>query len=152
MLNTYINDYCFISLNKYTNGKAIRTITSIGDGNVEFEIVPDTPIEYAPTKGKSRIVTARSFMRWVNTRKSLPRIIWANRLNLSGLYSTKPVKCTYDKESARWWSKDGDFDVKVLGVNCFDGYTTCASSQRHVEYWTRGVKDTLHRLRVWAGQ
>ena len=90
--------------------------------------------------------------------KKKPKIVWAAMVNLSGLYSKNPVKCKYvpdvyetEKGNDRWWSLDGDFDVRKLGEHKTDGHIAFVSENKQdVEKWLKGAKSVMSLLRNWA--
>jgi len=86
-------------------------------------------------------------------RRAKPKVVFANAINLQGLYSSTPVKCTIPRKYAdgKWWSADGEFDVVQLGTyQEMEGVTVYAAiEQSRVEAWTEGAKAVLallHRL------
>jgi hypothetical protein len=111
----------------------------------------------------------------VKKKTRMPSFLWANRINLSGLYSIHPVKIfapsKKDLASGHWdpgyWDRDGDFGVsgdKILihkGANCdcldmlnvdyYLGNITAFSKNRLVVLaWTKGVQDTMQMMRNWT--
>jgi hypothetical protein len=85
------------------------------------------------------------------TAKKKSKKLYANMLNLSGLYSNKPVMLTFDSESDRWWDKDGNFEATKVGTESACGYVKFTSeSRREVECWTNGVLASMERLVEWC--
>ncbi len=83
-------------------------------------------------------------------RKTAP-YIWFNAVNLNGLYSDAPIKCTWDKNLKGYWSKKHDIgptypDRDPPGIIEF-----VSKSKAEVTAWTRGVQATMTMLRLWAG-
>ncbi len=78
--------------------------------------------------------------------KKLPKTIWVARVNLVGLYSKKPVKCSmveteYCDNRATWWDESGDFDVNLLGEGALnhDCITFASANKKEVELWIAGA-------------
>lgn len=88
---------------------------------------------------------------------SVPRVLYANKVNLSGLYSPEPIKLLlhdeYDTEEdeAIWWDEDGDLEVTRVGLVAEYGYIIFSSDKlEEVRIWTSGVKSTMILLRQWS--
>lgn len=81
-----------------------------------------------------------------------PKIIYAALINLSGLYSKRPVRCTYDENTKKWWSDNGNFDVHIVGL---DGKGTnirfSSTSEKEVQTWINGAEAVLSMIGRWAG-
>jgi len=76
------------------------------------------------------------------------KIIYANAMNLTGLYSTKPVRCKWDAYTGLWWDSSGEFDVDKLGTDDRIGITTFASfDKKEVKFWTQGAMTVCERLK-----
>ena len=74
--------------------------------------------------------------------------VWANRLNLAGLYSPFPIKC-HIKESI--WIDEEELDVERLGLTVKGSTVTyAAESKENVEAWTLGVLATFKLLHKWT--
>ena len=71
-----------------------------------------------------------------------PKTIYASRFNLSGLYGSRPYKCTIEENGEFWVGDRGYFCVDKLGLKvCHAGYITYASvDKRDVEIWIAGVR------------
>ncbi len=84
--------------------------------------------------------------------KKIPKKIYGNGINLSGLYSKKPMLLTYNcilKDE--WWAKDGNFSVSGLGLIVEGGRITFASKKRKdVLCWIAGVLSTMTLLKRWS--
>ncbi len=90
---------------------------------------------------------------YVQTKLSgrFPRVVYGNAVNLAGLYSAVPLKCTYRKDLKVWFDKEGNFDVEKLGLVRQLGCITFASVRRKdVELWTSGVREAMLILRRWS--
>lgn len=79
--------------------------------------------------------------------------VYVAGLNLSGLWSTKPLKAHRDMGS--WWVASGplkdDAFVEKLGLHDRDGLITFAStSKRDVQLWIDGVLSSFKFLREWT--
>lgn len=86
--------------------------------------------------------------------RSQPEVVYANRVNLVGLYSPKPVKCTLTREFGEhtWWDREGEFDVHKIGTVADSGCITFASlDYEAVVAWTAGAKAVLQMLAQFAG-
>ena len=83
--------------------------------------------------------------------KKIPKIIYANRLNLSGLYKNTPVRLRWDAETSCWWSADGNFCIYKLG---YDEHGAChdfaSENKQEVEIWTKGILTTIKAIGQWA--
>ena len=79
-----------------------------------------------------------------------PKVVWANGINLVGLYSSKPVRCVWKEpgdSTGAWWDASGDFDVNRLGFEFGPMDVFASASKRDVEMWTAGALAILSRLR-----
>ena len=84
----------------------------------------------------------------------LPKVVWANRVNLQGLVYGKPVKCRLDRSygANRWWDSSGNFDVASLGTSFDEGMTTFASTnEKLVQKWTEGAQAVMALLQHISG-
>jgi hypothetical protein len=76
--------------------------------------------------------------------------IWANCINLSGLYSSLPVKC--HPKGRNWIDDDGEISVERLGLIVTDKNITYSSSRlEDVTTWTLGVLAALKLIHRWSG-
>lgn len=80
------------------------------------------------------------------------KVLWSNMINLSGLYSDKPVRCRDMKdrygEARGYWDRTGNFCTSedqigehVLNDGAVVQFTS--RSKEEVEFWTRGAKAAL---------
>ncbi len=84
-------------------------------------------------------------------KKTEKKILYANRVNLNGLYSSKPIELTYDSELKSWWSKDGWVGVDKIGLDKNKGYVVFSSfDENEVVCWTNGVRSWMSILREWC--
>lgn len=88
-------------------------------------------------------------------RKVKNQKIWANAVNLSGLWNKKPMLLKKHHNvyggTDSWWDKDGDFGVSFIGKDSRRGNITFSStSKKEVEAWTDGVRDTMTMLQNWS--
>jgi hypothetical protein len=86
-------------------------------------------------------------------RKEKPVVMWANRVNLAGLYSDKPVRVTRDTffSEAYYYDDAGQFSVYGAGTRVEEGNCTFASPSKEIaEAWTAGAKAVMRRLKEWA--
>jgi len=80
------------------------------------------------------------------------KVIWGNLVNLSGLYSDRPVRLKWDPEFGNWWSADGNMAFCKLGEHRERHVVMFASkSRRDVALWTKGVKAMAHRIGCLVG-
>jgi len=78
-------------------------------------------------------------------------VIYGCAVNLMGLYSNSPIKCSWSDKSDAWLDEDGIFSVAKLGLNTEQGRVTYASTQKKdVEIWILGVRATSFMLQNWA--
>lgn len=85
--------------------------------------------------------------------KKYPKIIYANRVNLAGLYSKVPLKLTRQKGHSFYSDSEGDFVLAVSQIGDFstDGQTTFSSPNlKEVELWTRGATAVMRQLFNWS--
>lgn len=82
--------------------------------------------------------------------------VYVAGLNLSGLWSTKPLKARrYIDDEGSWWVSHGplkdDAFAEKLGLHDRDGFITFAStSKREVQTWIDGVLSSFKILREWT--
>lgn len=80
-----------------------------------------------------------------------PEIVWANAINLSGLYSKEPIRCRLDDVLDNWWDRKGEFSVNVLGTHDTGGMIYFSSEVRNdVVFWTEGAKAVMKMLNEWS--
>jgi hypothetical protein len=76
------------------------------------------------------------------------KILYANSINLVGLYSETPIKLSL--------TKDGDYygDSGHYSIQPSTGNVTqfSSKSKREVEIWTRGALDAMNHMRKWCGE
>lgn len=81
--------------------------------------------------------------------KRRPRVVWAAKVNLSGLYSTKPIKCTWN--NGAWWDEEGNLGVNDLGLHVEDRIITYVSHlESDVAMWISGARSVLTMLNDWS--
>lgn len=78
---------------------------------------------------------------------------WAASINLSGLYSSYPIRVVFDRESEKWWDKEGNFDISGPGLinskSC--RYISFADpNKKIVQAWIDGVKSTMRILKEFS--
>lgn len=77
--------------------------------------------------------------------------LYANAVNLGGLYSSVPIPVYFNEELASYWAEDGDFEVKKIGTLVEDGIVTFASDRpSEAVAWTLGAKAVMKMLRKWS--
>jgi hypothetical protein len=82
----------------------------------------------------------------------MPKIIYANRVNLGGMWGKKPVRMKWDEDTESWWDSTGDFDARQLGLEDSGGCITFASeSKEEVEAWTQGALSVMKMVHNWSG-
>lgn len=75
------------------------------------------------------------------------KTLYANSVNLGGLYSPLPIAVTFDPETNAYWSNDGNFDIPKIGTTHFEGRVTFASDKMsEAVAWTIGAKAVMHIL------
>lgn len=91
-------------------------------------------------------------------KKELPKILWANSVNLAGLFSKSPIKCVFVEEyfdNPYWVNKKQDFSVETIGLwNRDNRYIVFSSiDKQEVENWMNGVKSAhsiIHNVVKWG--
>jgi hypothetical protein len=85
--------------------------------------------------------------------------VWANAVNLAGLYSSDPIKCVpYDsafgeaEDTDEYWGDDGEFCCpNKPGIYDKDRIIVFVAYERvDVEIWTNGVKAVMNMVSRWA--
>jgi len=77
--------------------------------------------------------------------------LYANAVNLAGLYASLPLQVNYDPETGTYWDRGGDFDVTKIGTTHERGRIVFASDKNsEAVAWTLGVKATMSMLREWS--
>jgi len=79
------------------------------------------------------------------------KTIYANAVNLSGLWSPWPIRLKWNGELESYWDDSGDFDVDELGEKDQGGIITFAStSVEEVKQWTNGAKAVMKLIKEWS--
>jgi hypothetical protein len=89
------------------------------------------------------------------------KVYYGNMINLSGLYSKKPIKCYVQSKyfdmltdkSIVYWDKDGNFNIDSgnLGIESKDGYIKFTSeNEDEVKIWTNGVLASMSMIKRWC--
>jgi len=87
----------------------------------------------------------------MSKRKTKPKIIYGNAVNLSGLYNKSPMRLKWNEELEGYWDSFGDFEVDNVGEVARDGFIAFASvSKQDVENWTRGALAVMKMLNSWS--
>lgn len=90
-------------------------------------------------------------MIWVKKSNSRPDVVYGTSVNLSGLYASDPIKCTWDPGLESWWDNDGEFDIEELGLVYERGYVKFgAVDEEEVVAFIKGVTATMHLLSLWS--
>ena len=77
-----------------------------------------------------------------------PESIWANSVNLMGLYSSFPIKCHINGEV---WVDNNELEVESLGLVVRRSKIVYAALQKEdVEIWTLGVLSAFKLLQKWS--
>jgi hypothetical protein len=77
---------------------------------------------------------------------------YGNAINLSGLWSKTPIKCTIGIDNEAW-DEEGNFNInpKKLGTEIRDGIIKFTSKDKNeVQIWTDGVLATMKMLNRWS--
>lgn len=79
--------------------------------------------------------------------------VWANRVNLGGLYSKTPLPVYWDSDLKSYWDSEGDLDVKgsvskftVIRHNCYC-VTVASPDKKDIEIWAQGAQHALFIVR-----
>jgi len=87
--------------------------------------------------------------------KTKRKPVYGASVNMAGLYHTKPIRCKWDDNLKTWWSADGNFDVKELGLSRSAGglcITFASRSRRQVQIWIDGIQSGMTLLNSWCSQ
>jgi hypothetical protein len=85
------------------------------------------------------------------SNKSKPRVIYANRVNLSGLFFSKPIKCVESDDGEWFYSQKYDLVIDEIGLTNTDGCITFSSENKsEVESWTNGARAVMDMLARWS--
>lgn len=77
--------------------------------------------------------------------------LYANAVNLSGLWSDTPVVVTRHDESGTYWDASGNLEVLRMGTTTQEGCITFASDKAtEVVMWTLGVKAAMKIINNWS--
>lgn len=83
--------------------------------------------------------------------KRRPRMIYGACINLSGLYSAKPLRCYFDKYAVTWYDTDANVAIDQLGLVVKQSVITYASTKESdVSAWIAGVRSAMTLLRQWS--
>lgn len=78
-------------------------------------------------------------------------VIYANRINLTGLFYHEPIECIYDEKGEFYYSNKFDFVIDQSGEVIRDGSIDFASKNRsEVGHWTKGALAALKMLQKWS--
>jgi hypothetical protein len=81
-----------------------------------------------------------------------PQVVYANMVNLAGLYSNKPMRCKYNEQLDSWWDRFGSLEVRQLGHYSKSEMIQFSSvSREEVLLWTEGARSVMKLLSRWAG-
>lgn len=86
----------------------------------------------------------------------LPKYVYIAGINLSGLWSKKPLKAKLYPDLNSWYSCEkgwgyNDVGAEKLGLHKRGGLTTFASvSKQEVQIWLDGATTVLSHLRDWS--
>ena len=70
-------------------------------------------------------------------------------MNLSGLYSDKPIECTKDEQG--WWDKAGDIEASKLGLDDNGVLIQFVTTNKHdAEMYLMGVKTALRQIKRYC--
>lgn len=85
-----------------------------------------------------------------------PKVLYSNMVNLSGLYSNKPVRCKPEKDSDDdyYWDSSGNFDCHLTWVEgtifLNRGVQFTSEDKEKVQIWTDGAKAVMKQLNDWS--
>ena len=81
-------------------------------------------------------------------KRTKPKVVWANAINLCGLWSDKPIRMSVYDWAYGWYNRKNDLDVHKLGVDDGrPGIITFASEKRSdVVLWTKGALAMAQRM------
>ena len=88
-------------------------------------------------------------------KKKYDGIVWLAMMNLSGLFSNRPIRCKPVSErypdGEGWYNERKDIDVDQLGESGSDGYVTFASRDKdEVQIWIDGAMAAMTMMTRWA--
>lgn len=118
----------------------------------EQEIAGSTPAIPTIQKGAN--------LRKRVTKNSKKKILWSNRLNLSGLYSDEPIKCfrtvcKFDRKKITYWEKAGNYETTFAELGEIDSHNGrsikfTSQNKKEVEMWTKGVKAAFRAMQRYC--
>lgn len=95
----------------------------------------------------------------MSKKENLPKVLWAARVNMAGLWSSKPIKVRLDEEmleqdfDAVWYDKEGDFGVDVVGLEKNEYSTTLSSTSKdEIKQFIAGAEAVLSVLRSFSAK
>lgn len=81
----------------------------------------------------------------------MTKTLYANMINLSGLYSMTPIEVYYQSETKLWWDKSGNFCVGMVGLDERGGITVFSDKDYGIaKAWTYGVISAMNHLNRWS--
>lgn len=85
-------------------------------------------------------------------------VLWANSMNLVGLYNDKPIRLTKEDSELMdysWWDEEGEYDCPGPGFHEDHNYQViqyASHDRQKVVAWTQGVLATMKMMRKWCGE
>ena len=79
--------------------------------------------------------------------------LWANSINLAGLYSKKPTQVFYNEDLEEYYDRGGNYSISGPGMITSEsgGVISFASeSKEEVEIWTLGAKTAMTMMAEWC--
>jgi len=88
----------------------------------------------------------------MTTKRAVKPVLWANGINLSGLWFDKPRRMVREEDMKSWWDRSGNFEVILPGQHRKGwGLITFASENKaEAEAWTLGVQVVMLKLKEWC--
>jgi len=83
--------------------------------------------------------------------KKYEKSLWANAVNLSGVWFKRPRKVYFNELLKMYFDKTGDFEIAGPGFRIKDNFISFASeSKEEVATWTKGCRAAMTLLHYWV--
>ncbi len=84
-----------------------------------------------------------------------PKVVWSNMVNVSGVYSPKPIRCVWKPNEfsagGAYWGEGGDYEAGEMGSHVSRHWPQCTTfssrKRNEVEVWTIGARAAMLLIR-----